>query len=163
MVTRAVSAADCTEAESAVKPKSRRSVLRLLLGGSVVSVWASLIYPLVRYLVPPVEASTAANEALAGAVGELKPNSAKTFRFGSKPALLVRTADGEYRSMSAVCTHLGCTVQYQPETQQVWCPCHNGRYNLSGRNIEGPPPRPLLTYDVQIRGEEIRVSRRQDA
>ena len=163
MATRVVSAPTCKPAKALVKPKSRRSALRFLIGGSLATLWISLVYPLVRYLIPPAEATATANEALAGAVGELKPNTAKTFRFGSRPALLVRLPDGDYRCMSAVCTHLGCTVQYQPETQQIWCPCHNGRYDLNGRNIQGPPPRPLLTYDVKVQGEEIHVSRRQDA
>ena len=163
MVTRAVSTPSCEAPESLAKPKSRRSALRYLMGGSLVAVWMSFVYPLIRYLIPPAEANPTANEALAGAMGELKPNSAKTFRFGNHPALLIRRSDGQYQSMSAVCTHLGCTVQYQPETQQIWCPCHNGRYDLSGRNIQGPPPRPLVTFDVKVRGEQIHVSRRQDA
>ena len=50
---------------------------------------------------------------MAGKVGELKPNSGKIFRFGSRPGLLIRTASGEYRAISATCTHLGCTVQYR--------------------------------------------------
>jgi Rieske Fe-S protein len=141
----------------------RRTALRLLLAGNVAAFLGALIYPVLRYLVPPEEANLAASDALAGTVGELKPNSGKTFRFGSRPALLVRLASGEYKSMSAVCTHLGCTVQYRPETQQVWCPCHNGCYDLNGRNVAGPPPRPLAAFDVQVRGQEIYVSRKQDA
>ena len=167
MVTRPVAAPAptprCDRSEVSAKTKSRRSLLRLLMGGSLAAVWTSVIYPMVRYLIPPAEASATTTETLAAAVGELKPNSAKTFRFGSHPALLVRLGNGEYRAMSAVCTHMGCTVQYQPDTQQVWCPCHNGRYDLTGRNIQGPPPRPLLTYDVKVHGEEIHVNRRQDA
>jgi len=163
MATKVVSPPTSDPSQQLLKPKSRRKILRFLMGGSLAGVWMSLVYPLVRYLIPPAEANVATNEALAGAVGELKPNSAKTFRFGTHPALLIRLPNGEYQSMSAVCTHLGCTVQYQPGTQQVWCPCHNGRYDLNGRNIQGPPPRPLVTFDVKLRGEEIHVSRRQDA
>jgi Rieske Fe-S protein len=145
------------------KPLQRRTALRFLLNGSLTAFVASILYPLMRYIVPPAEAGVAANDALAGMLGELKPNSAKTFGFGTRPALLVRLATGEYRSMSAVCTHLGCTVQYRPETQQIWCPCHNGCYDLNGRNVSGPPPHPLRPYDVNIRGQEIYVSRKQDA
>ena len=163
MATRVVSSPTCEQSEALTERKSRRSILRSLMIGSLAAVWTSLVYPLVRYLAPPAEATTATNEALAAAVGELKPNTAKTFRFGSHPALLVRLGNGEYRSMSAVCTHLGCTVQYQPDTQQVWCPCHNGRYDVTGKNIQGPPPRPLVAFDVKVHGEEIHVSRRQDA
>lgn len=163
MVTRAVSAPACEPTEALAKPKSRRNVLRYLMSSSVAAVWMSFVYPLIRYLIPPAEANVTANEALAASVSDLKPNSAKTFRFGNHPALLIRLPDGKYQSMSAVCTHLGCTVQYQPESQQIWCPCHNGRYDLQGRNLQGPPPRPLVTFNVNVRGEEIHVSRRQDA
>ena len=78
----------------------RRTALRFLLGTVVGSV-ASLMYPVLRYLVPPAESGMSASEALAGRIDELKPNSGKTFRFGSRPALLVRLASGEYRSIPA--------------------------------------------------------------
>jgi len=80
--------------------------------------------------------------------------------FGSAPAIVVRTATGDYRAFSAVCTHLQCTVQYRPDLQHIWCACHNGHYDLSGRNIAGPPPRPLEQYDVNLRDDEIVVSKR---
>jgi Rieske Fe-S protein len=120
--------------------------------GAIVASVATVLYPILRYVTPPPETGMNANEALAGAVGDLMPNSGKTFRFGTKPALLVRLATGEYRSMSAVCTHLGCTVQYRPESKQIWCACHNGCYDLNGKNVSGPPPRALDNYDVQVRG-----------
>jgi Rieske Fe-S protein len=141
---------------------TRRTWARFVMGAIVGSV-ATLLYPVLRYVTPPAEAAISANEALAGTVGELMPNSGKTFRFGSKPALLVRLATGEYRSMSAVCTHLGCTVQYRPESKQIWCACHNGCYDVNGKNVSGPPPRALDSFDVQVRGQEIYVSRKQVA
>jgi Rieske Fe-S protein len=84
-------------------------------------------------------------------------------RFGNRPGLLLRTASGDYRAMSATCTHLSCTVQFRDDMQQVWCACHNGHYDLNGRNIAGPPPRPLELYEVQVRGEEVFVRRRREA
>ena len=92
-----------------------------------------------------------------------KPNSGKIFRFGNRPGLLLRTASGEYRAMSATCTHLSCTVQYRDDQRNVWCACHNGMYDLNGRNVSGPPPRPLETFEVQVRGQEIFVRRRREA
>jgi cytochrome b6-f complex iron-sulfur subunit len=47
--------------------------------------------------------------------------------------------------------------------QRIWCACHNGVYDLSGKNVSGPPPRPLEAYDVHVRGDEIYVSRRKGA
>jgi cytochrome b6-f complex iron-sulfur subunit len=161
MVTRALPG-ECPLEKSKVTAMPRRTALRFLLG-TVVSSVVSLLYPVLRYLVPPPDSSLSASEALAARIDELKPNSGKTFRFGSRPALLVRLASGEYRSTSAVCTHLGCTVQYRPETAQIWCACHNGCYDLNGRNVSGPPPRALDTYDVNVRGQEIYVIRKQAA
>src|SRR5437868_4489861 len=101
--------------------KSRRHFLNVLLGGGVVASLASFIYPVLRYVLPPASADLGAGSVLAGTIAELKPNAAKIFRFGSKPGLLIRLASGEYRAMSATCTHLSCTVQYRGELQQVWC------------------------------------------
>lgn len=161
MVTRPLPS-ECPLEESGTRQMPRRSALRFLVGTVLGSV-ASLLYPIVRYLIPPAEASLSASEALAGTINELKPNSGKTFRFGNRPGLLVRLVTGEYTAMSAVCTHLGCTVQYRPEASQIWCACHNGCYDLNGRNVSGPPPRALDPYDVHVRGEEIYVSRKQVA
>jgi Rieske Fe-S protein len=146
-------------AKAAPENSSRRTVLKTFLSGGIVASLASFIYPVLRYLIPPVETNLGVDSVVAAAVNELKPNSAKIFRFGSRPALLIRTADGAYRAMSATCTHLSCTVQYRKDSQQVWCACHNGMYDLSGRNVSGPPPRPLEQYQVHIQGEDIHVVR----
>ena len=138
---------------------TRRKLLVTLLGGGILASLSSFLYPVLRYLVPPAEADLGNDSVVAAAVNELKPNSAKIFRFGSRPALLIRTSEGEYRAMSATCTHLSCTVQYRKDMQQIWCACHNGIYDLNGRNISGPPPRPLEQYQVHVQGDEIHVLR----
>jgi Rieske Fe-S protein len=109
---------------------------------------------------PPSVPEAAVNEANAGKVGDLKPNSGKIVRFGSRPVLLIRASDTEWRAFSAVCTHLNCTVQYQESGRQIWCACHNGLYDLNGRVISGPPPKPLEEYAVHVRGEEVVIARR---
>ena len=143
--------------------QARRRFIEFLLGGGLLASAVAFIYPVLRYLIPPPSADLGSSTAVAGRVGELKPNSGKIFAFGSRPALLIRTADNEYRAMSATCTHLNCTVQYRSDLERVWCACHNGFYDLNGRNIAGPPPRPLQAYDVHVRGDEIIVSQRRGA
>jgi cytochrome b6-f complex iron-sulfur subunit len=142
---------------------TRRRVLEFFLGGGVVASILSFVYPVFRYLVPPVVVDLGGDEVVAAKVGELKPNSSKIFRFGSRPGLLLLTSQGEYRAMSATCTHLSCTVQYRNDVHQVWCACHNGMYDLNGRNVSGPPPRPLEGFQVHLRGDEIVVSRKREA
>ncbi len=142
---------------------ARRRFLGLLLGGGLLASAVSFFYPVMRYLVPPRVIDMGGDSVVAGKVGELRPNSGKIFRFGSRPGLLLLGSDGQYRALSATCTHLSCTVQYRGDLRQVWCACHNGMYDLAGRNISGPPPRPLEQYDVHVRGDEIIVSRRREA
>jgi cytochrome b6-f complex iron-sulfur subunit len=90
---------------------------------------------------------------VAGKVTAFKPNSGTIVKFGTKPALLVRANDGQFKAYTAVCTHLDCTVQYKSDTSQIWCACHNGLYDLSGQVVSGPPPRPLEVFAVNLRGE----------
>ncbi len=140
--------------------QSRRGFLAVLLGSGLVAVLGSILYPIFRFVIPPKVAESQEASVVAAKVGDLVPNSGRTFKFGSRPGILVRTPAGEYRAFSAICTHLQCTVQYRDDFQGIWCACHNGRYDLSGRNVAGPPPRPLEMYDVAIRGQEIVVSKR---
>ena len=138
---------------------TRRRFVEFFLGGGMLASVVSFVYPVLRYLIPPASTDLGSDTVVAGRVGELKKNSGKIFRFGNRPGLLVMTAEGEYRALSAKCTHLDCTVQYRNETAQVWCACHNGVYDLSGRNVSGPPPRPLEAYEVHVRGEDIVVTK----
>ncbi len=141
----------------------RRRVIGVFLGSGLLASFASFIYPVLRYLVPPAVADLGGDEVVAAKLSELKPNSGKIFRFGSRPGLLIMNGDGTYRALSATCTHLGCTVQYRNDLREVWCACHNGIYDLNGRNVSGPPPRPLDVFDVHLRGDEIVVSRKREA
>jgi Rieske Fe-S protein len=149
--------------ETAPALPERRRLVEMLLGSGLLATIVSFVYPVLRYLVPPAVPDLGGDEVVACKVGELKANSSKIFRFGSRPGLLLLTAEGEYRAMSATCTHLSCTVQYRKDVHQVWCACHNGFYDLNGRNVAGPPPRPLDIYQVHLRGDEVVVSRKRES
>jgi Rieske Fe-S protein len=138
----------------------RRSVLNWLVGVWGGGVLASILYPVMRFLVPPEIAESAAMSVSGGSARSLVPNSGRIVPFGSEPAIVIRTADGELRAFAATCTHLACTVQHRSDLQHIWCACHNGHYDLNGRNIEGPPPRPLERYEVNVKDDEIVISRR---
>ncbi len=137
----------------------RREFLDYLLGTSIGATLLAIFYPIVKFMIPPLVVESAENSVVAGSVKELAVNTGKIFKFGTKPGLLVRTASGELKAFSAICTHLDCIVQYRPDTKQIWCACHNGQYNMSGQNVGGPPPRPLEEYVVNTRGDDIVVSK----
>ena len=148
--------------EATVDPgSSRRGFINWFLGTAAGAFLLSVLYPLSRYLVPPeVGESTAGTVTLSDVKPDsVKPNTGQIFKFGSRPGILIRTSAGELRAFSAVCTHLNCTVQYRPDLTQIWCACHNGHYDLNGKNVSGPPPRPLEPYTVNVRGNQIVVSK----
>jgi len=138
---------------------TRRGLLNWFLGTSLGAMCASVLYPVLRYLVPPDVPEAQTSRAVACRDGELKPNEGRIFPFGGRAAIVVRTEEGEYRAFSATCTHLNCTVQYRPDLKQIWCACHNGSYDLAGKNVAGPPPRPLEAYRVDVAGGEVVVSK----
>ena len=139
---------------------SRRRLLDILLSGGVLAFLGAVFYPVARYLTPPKVEEIVTSSVVAATTSEVKPNAAKIFRFGSKPGILVRLPSGEWRAFSAVCPHLQCTVQYRADLEHIWCPCHNGHFDLAGKNIAGPPPKPLEGLDVAVKGDEVVVSRR---
>jgi len=145
--------------DRALQKTSRRRFLDYLLGTSAVATLAAIFYPIIRFMAPPKVVEALQNSVVAAKLSELPPNSAKIFKFGSKPGIVIRTASGELKAFSAVCTHLDCIVQYRQDRKQIWCACHNGQYNLNGENIGGPPPRPLEPYVVNKRGDDIVVNR----
>ena len=139
--------------------ETRRRWLTWFLSTSVGLFLIAVLYPVSRYLMPPqIEESPARTVRLAVTPAEVKPNSGQIFKFGSRPGLLIRTSSGELRAFSAICTHLACIVQYRPDLGHIWCACHNGHFDLNGKNSAGPPPRPLERYIVKVQQERIVVS-----
>jgi Rieske Fe-S protein len=120
-----------------------------------------IFYPVIRFLWPRKSAMVSgASEVVAPyRVNELRPDAEgkwpSPFEFDGKPCLVIKTLDGEVKAFNAICTHVDCTVEFKPEGEgEIYCACHNGVYDLNGRNVSGPPPRPLETYKVTLRGEE---------
>ena len=139
--------------------QERRKFLKLMLGGGIVALAAAVVYPVLSYLKPPKVKEVQVSSVKVGKASEFPNDSGTIFKFGNKPGILLRTASGEFRAFEAVCTHLDCTVQFKKDMGVIWCACHNGKYDLNGRNISGPPPRPLNPYKVIVQGEEVFVSK----
>ena len=74
-----------------------------------------------------------------------------------KARVFIVSSPGKLIVLSSVCSHLGCLVNYRKESKEFVCPCHGGKYDLTGRNIEGPPPAPLTTYPIEIRNGVVMV------
>jgi len=116
---------------------------------TAVSALVSALYPILRYLKPlPV----------AGAGGPVRLTPAQVDALQSKRFVIVpaagtrilafRDQSQKLRALDARCTHEGCTVQYVAAQAAIWCACHNGRFDVEGRVLAGPPPRPLPRYGI---------------
>jgi Rieske Fe-S protein len=154
----------------------RQWLLRSLQVGVAATV-AAVFYPVARFLRPrKATVSGAMDVAAPFRIDELPGAANNPFNFGGKPCLIVLTAEGRQRlsrneplrsgdvkAFNAICTHVDCTVRFRAEKGDIFCSCHEGIYDLNGRNVSGPPPRPLEAYKVVLRGElgreEIVVSR----
>ncbi len=141
------------------KSPSRRRFLDYLLGTSAVATLGAIFYPIFKFMVPPEVVEAQQNSVSVGTNAEIASNSGKIFKFGSKPGIIIRTDTGDLKAFSASCTHLDCIVQYDPGSKQIICACHNGIYDLTGKNVGGPPPRPLEEFAVNVKGDEITVTR----
>ncbi len=157
--------------------RPRRNLLLAALNTGVAGSLAAIFYPVVRFLWPRPATVSGATEVVAPfRVNQLPNAQGNPFNFGGKPCLVVLTPEGQkrisqgsppqaddVRAFNAVCTHVDCTVEYRPDHGDIFCNCHGGVYDLHGRNVSGPPPRPLEAYTVSLRGkpgeEEIIVSR----
>jgi Rieske Fe-S protein len=139
---------------------AKRDFLKIVFSGGLAGLAAAIFYPILAYMRPPKQGEVEVSSVKVGKLSEIEKGTGKIVKFGNKPAILVHTADGGLRAFDATCTHLDCTVQYRDDMGLIWCACHNGKYDLNGRNIGGPPPRPLDEFRVVVQGEDVIVSRK---
>jgi len=134
---------------------SRRIFLATCLGVIAAAGGGATLYPVYRYLAPrkgdedKVKVSFAESEVPAG--------GAKFFNFRGETGVVIRKQSGELAAFSAVCTHLGCIVQWENENQSFLCPCHAGRFSSAGAVISGPPPRPLAKLALTVANGAITI------
>ena len=154
---------DCPKENEQTESMTRRVFLRSCMAVAGACYVAAVGYPVYKYLATAAEkaeAESAVKEVTLDDVEKLPIPSALMFKFGGRPALLIRHATDSWTALSAVCTHLGCTVQFYPEKQQISCACHGGVYDsTTGANISGPPPKPLTPYHVVVNQGKAVVSR----
>jgi Rieske Fe-S protein len=88
----------------------------------------------------------------------IPPGSATMFSYPGEhdPCLLIHTRDAQLLAYSQKCTHLSCAVVPKLDEGVLHCPCHEGYFDLmTGRNIAGPPPRPLPVIRLEVEGDDV--------
>ncbi len=137
---------------------TRRQFLNGLLGGWLGALAASLLYPVLKFVFPPVREPDQVILPFSD-FGDMELNTVKNFPWGSKPGLLKKNDDGSYTAFVAVCTHLDCNVTYLSDQRKFFCACHDGWYDENGTHIGGPPPRPLRQLNLSIEGEDLIIKK----
>ncbi len=141
---------------------SRRKFLNGLLAGGIGSLAATLLYPLLKSVIPPYREPDEVRLPLADYQG-LAAGEVKGFAWDIKPGFLKKRADGNFVAFVGVCTHLDCNVSYMADKKKFFCACHEGWYDEQGGNISGPPPAPLRRLTVALEGETIIVKKEAPA
>jgi Rieske Fe-S protein len=146
---------------------------RRFLGGVITTIQAAiggtLAFLLGGAIVAPGLARRQDNWVPAGSIDELPQNQPKpvmlrvarqdgyTQVVDRQTVFLVRTGEREVTALDSTCTHLGCRVSWDSETQELKCPCHGGIYEATGAVKAGPPPAPLARLETRIDGNQVLV------
>ncbi|TLM64748.1 MAG: Rieske (2Fe-2S) protein [Deltaproteobacteria bacterium] len=143
------------DAPSNLPPSRRRTFLLILAGGLGALLAGAAGWPLLRFLAPASRGG--AEQAVSVPRAAVAAGTAHFFQYRGKPAVALQLQPGEYTALSAVCTHLGCVVQWQEATGEFLCPCHGGRFSPAGAVLAGPPPRALEILPVVVDGDQLRI------
>lgn len=136
---------------------TRRHFVDVILGATALAWIASVAYPIVRYLKPlPHTGPTGPTRLTREDVTKLEEKKFVIVPVSGQRVIVFQSGD-QLLALSAKCTHEGCTVTFQPGQSVIWCPCHDGRFDLTGRVVSGPPPQPLVKYSAKRQPDGVIV------
>ncbi|MEJ5172427.1 MAG: Rieske 2Fe-2S domain-containing protein [Hydrogenothermaceae bacterium] len=143
---------------------SRRDFLMYAMGGWAAVGVSGVLYGMYKTWEPLPEVKAQATVTFD--ISTVQPGEIKVVNWRGKPVFVLRrTPDmtqckersikDEYTVVMGICTHLGCIPNWEAD-KKIWhCPCHGGEYDACGKNIFGPPPRPLDVPPFKIEGNNI--------
>jgi cytochrome b6-f complex iron-sulfur subunit len=133
----------------------RRELLKLLLSLLGITAVGSFVYPLARFLGPA--AATKKVKQVSLKKSEIAVGEAKELAIDSTPVLVINRPGAGFIAVSRVCTHLGCLVDFNKAQGRIICPCHGAVFDLDGKVLSGPPPKPLPKIPLRVEGDSIRI------
>ena len=138
------------------KPISRRRLLAYAWVGAAAIVVGELIFGTLAFLWPRRKGPKVETVFIAGKVTDFKVGEVTPFR---KERTFILRTEGGFLAISAVCTHLHCIVNWNEVLKKFECPCHGAKFNQNGEVLEGPPPRPLDLYKLQVVAGNVVIDR----
>lgn len=149
----------------------RRSFLGGLLAAGTAGVGALLILPVIRFVLHPLLAKTTEKSwSEVGRVNEFQSLTEPVQRtveieqldgwrrtVSQKPVYVVKDSAGQLTVLSAVCTHLGCSVPWIEKQEKFICPCHQAIFDPTGKLMGGPAPRGMDVLETKIEQGVLKV------
>ncbi len=151
------------------RPRDRRRFLAGAIAAVQAAIGCTLAVILGGSILSPSAARRRENLLPAAALVDLPENepTAVTIRIARddgyaqiverQVVFLVRSGNGSVSALSSECTHLGCRVSWNGESQALECPCHGGVFDRSGTVTGGPPPAPLAKLEARVDGDRVLV------
>ena len=139
---------------------TRRTFLNTLFGGWLLAFLSGSIVALLRFAFPTMGKEPDFVVLKADDFINIPPNSTKPFAWGGKVGLFFRKDERTMVALKGECTHMDCNVAYKPEERKFYCPCHKGWFDENGKNIKGPPPKPLEMFEFIVEGDKLIVARK---
>ncbi len=138
------------------KQISRRDFVGWIIRGGIFATLAGMILPALQYVWPVMSHGPSSEMEEVARVEDIPVGGSKKIILGGSALLLLRTPS-EFKAFSAICTHLGCIVDWDAQKKEIICPCHAGTFDVEGQRISGPPPKPLASYQVHVADGKIFV------
>lgn len=147
----------------------RREFLHYSISGLGLLIGASLFAPTFAYFLSPAWKKSPEDWVFLGDVGKIplgKPSKVEFVErhkdgwmtIEEKKSAWVISRDGKaFTVFDPHCTHLGCPYRFDESRQEFLCPCHNAVFDMEGKVISGPPPRPLDRYEVKVSAGKLWV------
>jgi Rieske Fe-S protein len=139
---------------------TRRTFVNTLLGGWLLAALSGGIFALLRFAFPTLGKEPDFVILKPEDYLNIPANSTKAFAWGGKLGLFFRKTDGGLMALKGVCSHMECNIAYKPEERKFYCSCHKGWFDENGKNIQGPPPKPLEIFVYTVEGDKLIVARK---
>lgn len=152
------------------KEISRENFLKTAVFAITGFITAGIGIPAALYVIGPSLSRSKEQEWLSlGSVAKVKLGEPTLFKLNvqvktgwiteeNEVSVYVFTENGrDYIALSNVCTHLGCRVRWIAEKEEFFCPCHNGVFDKEGNVVSGPPPAPLMRYEIKVEEDQIYI------
>lgn len=130
------------------------------LGGWLFAFFSGCFYAFMKFAFPTLGKEPDFVILNAKEFTDIPTNSVKPFPWGGQLGFFFKKADNTTHALKGVCTHMECNIMYKPEDRKFYCPCHQGWFDEDGKNIAGPPPKPLEFFDYFIEGEKLVVAKK---